>query len=464
MNRIIDNEFHMPVEERYPEELNCYSEKPTDESKEFSTSVEVNIPDDEFNNKYTQGREEKKPDRSKQIKRILFAPVAASIAVVSIVFSSLGYDPLGKDVFNSDINDSNGDELNTPEYDDPSAVFEDAYIHVTYVPAGNEYTSYATGSEGLEEAKVWVVSQGGNPDTMKYISMDITPVVEYSDDAIVVGDPDDPYNSYVAQGTVNRTERYVAYYEAYAMEADNSTDNITPTEVADTEFPVLPNLEPDFAGEYAWSGLGSEEYIMFCSLAKDTREYLHMGTFFASTGSYDANGNFISNQVTTMPDAWYDISTNTLTLDNFTGEVLEVNLMGNGFTINLIGENHIDELIMWGAGYGGSVTFTGTGSLTLNEDRCAPDDVGILVHGENSASCVMIDKEVTLELYGAYAILIDSVTIEKAIYYLEPSKLMGGERICLSSKEPHSYTIIDEDGNPSHYVKFAPKKRISKKS
>ena len=460
-NRIIDNEFHMPVEERYPEELNCYSEKPTNKSKEFSTSVEVNIPDDEFNNKYTQGREEKKPDRSKQIKRILFAPVAASIAVVSIVFSSLGYDPLGKDVFNSDttvsdINDGNGDGLNTPEYDAPSAVFEDAYIHVTYVPAGNEYTSYATGSEGLEEAKVWVVSQGGNPDTMKYISTDITPLVEYSDDAIVVGDPDDPYNSYVAQGTVNRTERYVAYYEAYAMEDDNSPDNITPTGVADTEFPVLPNLEPDFAGEYAWSGLGSEEYIMFWSLAKDTREYLHMGTFFASTGSYDANGNFIPNQVTTMPDAWYDISTNTLTLDNFTGEVLEVNLMGNGFTINLIGENHLDELIMWGAGYGGSVTFTGTGSLTLNEDRCAPADVGILVHGENSASCVMIDKEVTLELYGAYAILIDSVTIEKAIYYLEPSKLTGGERICLSSEEPHRYTIIDEDGNPSHYVKFAP--------
>ena len=460
-NRIIDNEFHMPVEERYPEELNCYSEKPTNKSKEFSTSVEVNIPDDEFNNKYTQGREEKKPDRSKQIKRILFAPVAASIAVVSIVFSSLGYDPLGKDAFNSDttvsdINDGNGDGLNTPEYDDPSAVFEDAYIHVTYVPAGNEYTSYATGSEGLEEAKVWVVSQGGNPDTIKYISTDITPLVEYSDDAIVVGDPDDPYNSYVAQGTVNRTERYVAYYEAYAMEDDNSPDNITPTGVADTEFPVLPNLEPDFAGEYAWSGLGSEEYIMFWSLAKDTREYLHMGTFFASTGSYDANGNFIPNQVTTMPDAWYDISTNTLTLDNFTGEVLEVNLMGNGFTINLIGENHLDELIMWGAGYGGSVTFTGTGSLTLNEDRCAPDDVGILVHGENSASCVMIDKEVTLELYGAYAILIDSVTIEKAIYYLEPSKLTGGERICLSSEEPHRYTIIDEDGNPSHYVKFAP--------
>ena len=78
------------------------AEKPTDASKEFSASIEVNIPDDEFNTKYTQGREEKKSDRSKQIKRILFAPVAASVAVVSIVFSSLGYDPLGKDVFKGD--------------------------------------------------------------------------------------------------------------------------------------------------------------------------------------------------------------------------------------------------------------------------------------------------------------------------------------------------------------------------
>lgn len=461
MNRIIDNEFNIPTDEKYPEELSCYAEKPTDASKEFSASIEVNIPDDEFNTKYTQGREEKKSDRLKQIKRILFAPVAASVAVVSIVFSSLGYDPLGKDVFKgdttvSDIDDSNGDGLNTPKYDEPSAVIEDAYIHVTYVPAGNEYTSSATGSEGLEEAKVWVVSQGGNPDTMKYIRTDITPVVEYSDDAIVVGDPDDPYNSYVAQGTVNRTERYIAYYEAYAMEEGDSQDNVTLTEMADTEFPVLPNLEPDFAGEYAWSGLGSEEYIMFWSPANDTREYLHMGTFISSTGSYDANGNFISNQVTTVPGAWYDISTNTLTLDNFTGEVLDVNLMGNGFTINLVGENHLDELIMWGAGYGGSVTFTGTGSLTLNEDRLAPDDVGILVHGENSASCVMIDKEVTLELYGAYSIFIDSVTTKKAIYYLSPSKLTGGERISLDAEGSQCYTVIDEGGNPAHYVKFAP--------
>ena len=28
MNRIIDNEFNIPTDEKYPEELNCYAEKP----------------------------------------------------------------------------------------------------------------------------------------------------------------------------------------------------------------------------------------------------------------------------------------------------------------------------------------------------------------------------------------------------------------------------------------------------
>lgn len=68
----------------------------------------------------------------------------------------------------------------------------------------------------------------------------------------------------------------------------------------------------------------------------------------------------------------------------------------------------------------------------------------------------MIDKEVTLELYGAYAIFIDSVTTKKAIYYLSPSKLTGGERISLDAEGSQCYTVIDEGGNPAHYVKFAP--------
>ena len=62
--------------------------------------------------------------------------------------------------------------------------------------------------------------------------------------------------------------------------------------------------------------------------------------------------------LTDDPGIRYDSSTNTLTLHNFTGPLLDINLMGNGFTIKLEGENHLEMLRAWGFGYGGSVTFT----------------------------------------------------------------------------------------------------------
>lgn len=66
MNRIIDNEFNIPTDEKYPEELNCYAEKPTDASKEFSASIEVNIPDDEFNtNTHRAGKKRNQTDQSR---------------------------------------------------------------------------------------------------------------------------------------------------------------------------------------------------------------------------------------------------------------------------------------------------------------------------------------------------------------------------------------------------------------
>ena len=123
MNKIIENEFNVPADERYPEDLSSYSEKPTDMTKEFSASIEINIPDDEFNNSYVQKNEEKKSDRLKQMKRMIFAPVVCSIAVVSIVFSSFGYDPLGKDIFNSDTTASVSDNVTETEEADTCLLY-----------------------------------------------------------------------------------------------------------------------------------------------------------------------------------------------------------------------------------------------------------------------------------------------------------------------------------------------------
>ena len=211
-----------------------------------------------------------------------------------------------------------------------------------------------------------------------------------------------------------------------------------------------------------------------------------MGSVWASFGSYDSDGQYVPNHVTEGPNARYDADSNTLTLENFTASVLDVNLMGNGFTIRLVGENRLDQLIVWGAGYGGSVTLTGSGSLTVNENGSAQDGVGIEINGEWSQSCLMIDRSVTLDVYGDPAIMIGATTMIKAIYYRKPLRMTGGIRTAgefleyLSTEYDedgniighmpvtvseiseikgipyYDYTVVSEDGMPSTYVHFAP--------
>jgi hypothetical protein len=118
--------------------------------------------------------------------------------------------------------------------------------------------------------------------------------------------------------------------------------------------------------------------------------------------------------------ASYDEFTNTLTLNNFTGHFLNINLMGNGFKVKLVGENRLTGLVGWGFMYGGSITLTGTGSLSINN----PEGPGIRLECENSRSCLMIDKDVKLNVYGANgAILVRDTLMDKGIYYLEPLKM-----------------------------------------
>ncbi len=168
--------------------------------------------------------------------------------------------------------------------------------------------------------------------------------------------------------------------------------------------------------------------------------------------------------LTDDPGIRYDSSTNTLTLHNFTGPLLDINLMGNGFTIKLEGENHLEMLRVWGFGYGGSVTLTGNGSLTINADRTNP--IGIVLQAEISQSCLMIDKEVTLDVYGTeMAICVIDTTLEKAIYYKNELTLTGG--ICsIGDFYPsyydaydysHDYSVVDtETGIPATHVTCKP--------
>ncbi|MBQ3792351.1 MAG: hypothetical protein II797_04520, partial [Clostridia bacterium] len=102
--------------------------------------------------------------------------------------------------------------------------------------------------------------------------------------------------------------------------------------------------------------------------------------------------------------------------------------MGNGFTIVLNGSSSIGQLIVWGAGYGGSVKLTGSGSLSLNSNSSA--DIGLYLKAEWSQTVLMIDNTVTLESYGRFAaVLVESSSVKQGISYLHPLRLHWTKRI-----------------------------------
>ncbi len=199
---------------------------------------------------------------------------------------------------------------------------------------------------------------------------------------------------------------------------------------------MLSNLEPDFAGEYAWAGEGSEEYVIVDG------HYLHAGTYYTTH----------STAIETLSGASYDKTTNTLTLNNYNGSYIDVNLMGNGFTIELIGDNSLGYIKAWGAMYGGSVTFTGNGSIKINENGAS--DVGLYLECEDSPSCLMIDKSATVEIFGKQAIMIHRTTLERSIYTLKPIVMTGGEystgefvESLMYVTDENGYVLVDENGN-----------------
>ena len=225
------------------------------------------------------------------------------------------------------------------------------------------------------------------------------------------------------------------------------------TSVPDDEdedvFPTLDNLDPDFAGNFAWSGEGSEEYIRFSRDGDATASYLQKG---GAWNTYDPGGN-----VVTDPTAVYDKGSNTLTLSGFDAAMLDVNLMGNGFTINLEGDNHIGAISVWGAMYGGSVKFTGDGTLTV--------DHGIVLNCEGSGSCIMVAKGVTLDISGESGAIniYDSTLTEPAIYLSKSLKLEGGKVGAVGDvfeapdgTKAYTYSVIDANGNPVPHVKISP--------
>lgn len=193
-------------------------------------------------------------------------------------------------------------------------------------------------------------------------------------------------------------------------------------EYADEEFPVLPNMAVDT--------VMNEDFIIVADADNPDGVYIHL------------NDRLIGNRGT-IENITYDEETNTLVLDNAGADVIVANLMGNGFKVELVGESHIGTIIVYGFYYGGSVTFTGGGSLYVNESR--ENDIGILLEAEYSKSCIMVDRNVTIESYGTEAaIMVFDTKADKGLYYLKPQKLEGGVRCAGDRRE---YGVSGEESN-----------------
>ncbi len=489
--RFFEREYHTPTadtENPVPVEL----EDPREEEfpRETPPVSEETVPRDEFHEEPPSESAAAEPERAgsdrrhSRVKEFFLKPVIAVTAVASVVLASYGADLLGYDFLTSDFSEwwssseyGRGDDSGPDgPYGSLSRSVITDYVSVTYLPTGETYRPESANEQALADAKDWILKKGGDPEAMRFLRYEERGELVYSDDAIVIGDPDSSASLYVAQGELYLKTSRTAFYEA----ADSLSVLFDPArEEGDDEFPPsFSNPFPDFDGDYAWGEEGSEEYVRFYGAEQSNASYLVIGEAWKKMGG----------SLGTVPGARYDENRNTLTLENFTGSVLDVNLMGNAFTIELIGENRLDQLQVWGAGHSGSVWIRGSGSLTVNGENAAPDGVGIRLNAEGGAARLLVDRGATLEAFGASAaILITDTLSPDAILYLKPTVLTGGVRAVgdfvhrsvavrdengfVTGQRPvsltefsrmqgvtlYDFSVTDETGAPSRHVLFEPR-------
>ena len=111
-------------------------------------------------------------------------------------------------------------------------------------------------------------------------------------------------------------------------------------------------------------------------------------------------------QKTALSRVSYDLATNTLTLNNTAGTPegkldFITNMMGDDFTIKVIGNCEAAAITLWGWGYGANLTITGNGTLTVNKKK--DFDYGIFVYSEGTKPLITFGDAVKVNLYGKVA-------------------------------------------------------------
>ena len=124
---------------------------------------------------------------------------------------------------------------------------------------------------------------------------------------------------------------------------------------------------------------------------------------------FDANTGYSEYEMIENKNIKYNKKTNTLTLNNYTGEEITVNMMGDDFKIELIGVNTLEKLYVYSDFYNGSLTLTGKGTLNIcggdyfnNEETALYGDSGLRLFCESRTdkTKLTIGKDVTLHVEG----------------------------------------------------------------
>ena len=359
--------------------------------------------------------------------RTLILQTAAAITAIVIAKDSFSIDLLRNDIFNDHPSSQQEEETDDgfvyPVRDDTLTVA----AHVRCIPDGGSFVLESKGISAIKSAREIAKSWGFDPDSMEVYK------VEYTYETTIDGK--DYYTHHA----------YINFYKKDYVPPEEE-----PLDEADAAFPVLGNLYPN--GPVPTYGSLGEDFGRFENPATGKTLWAHAGDAYKDASGKKPSG---ADELAAL-GARYDYSSNTLYLNNFRGGGgLNVNWMGNGFKIVVTGDCELDFLLSWGFMWGGSVTITGDGTLTVNKGLNSA--AGILIRAENSESCLMIDKDVTVDAYGKEAaVYIMDTTAEKSIYYLYPMKIGRNRRLTEGDGSGiYASYIAAEDGSMAAHICFS---------
>ena len=210
-----------------------------------------------------------------------------------------------------------------------------------------------------------------------------------------------PETAIIVRNTKAETGIVVDEYMGTGRVAQQTSD--AGTEWVVTDYSTGDRLTGvSFHGGYG-GGFGNYEHngiIAFEPPGQNAQRWIYVDTFspiYVDDPTYD--------YLETFEGVTYDEATNTLTLNNCDVVNIETVLMGDDFTIELVGDNYVDELIVNAS----NVTFTGTGSLTVYAAHS-----GLRLEAQNRPHFIRIEHGVTMKLVSSYsAIRIHASTAEQ---------------------------------------------------